>query len=225
MHWSRSFGLNLVFGCALAMGSLGSASAQDAPGVAEPAPAPPGTAQSGEVAPAPATSPTVVYVAPPSAPYAQPAYGSPYAHRPRLHRVPYEEGMPIPEGGQVIQRNRPGLWIPGLAIFLGTYGLTALTGSAIAESYDGTRTERERAARYLYIPVIGPFLFIPHAGPGGETLLVFDGLLQAGGIAMFVAGLTLQRKFLVYMAEGPRGRSFAIRPTAAPGGMGLGITF
>lgn len=229
--------LRILFGGAIVAVTSSIASAQQpasdpAAPVAPVAPPPtaPATSPSGVAQPAPAQPPATqnhiyVHQAPPA--YGQPVYAQPYAQpRPRVYRVPYEEGMPVPEGGQIISKTRPGLWVPGLGLFLATYGLTALSGSIIADVAEHRdRTERERAARYLYIPVLGPFLFIPHSGPGGETLLVFDGLLQAGGIALFVVGLTMKRQFLVYMAEGPRGRRFALAPAAAPGGVGLELTF
>jgi hypothetical protein len=51
----------------------------------------------------------------------------------------------------------------------------------------------------LFIPVAGPFVTLgtaDHEG-GGTFFLVLDGVAQAGGLAMFIAGLAFPRKVLV----------------------------
>jgi hypothetical protein len=131
--------------------------------------------------------------------------------------------MEIPPGGQVVERNMPGLWIPGLAILGGTYLATAAGGAAVREgTLDG---DRYRAAPRLYIPVVGPFLYLPEATQPGRPFVVMSGLLQVGGLAMFILGLVIKRKHLVYYAEGPAGRPLALSAASTPGGAGLQIAF
>ena len=51
----------------------------------------------------------------------------------------------------------------------------------------------------LYIPGIGPFIQMTQSGnlATGNVLLALDGIAQAGGIAMFIVGLTSPRTVLM----------------------------
>jgi hypothetical protein len=147
-----------------------------------------------------------------------------YSHRPRMHRVPYEDGMPIPPGAQVVERSRPGLWIPGLAIFGGFWLTTALAGASI-QSADYIEDGRRDGAWRLYLPVLGPVLFRRYAYPGARPWLVMDTMVQAGGLVMFMAGLLAKRRLLVYYAEGPGGRSVALSPVVGLGTVGATVEF
>jgi hypothetical protein len=200
-------------------GAPGRAAAQ-AP---DPPPPPPPSHEGSESAAelgAPAPPPGYGYASPPT--YAPPTYGPPRAPR-RIHRVAYEEGMPIPPGAKVMERRRQGLWIAGLAAFGGAYALTALTALEIGEYAD---PDARAAARLLYVPVLGPLLYLPQVGGRVEkALLVMLTLAQGGGLAMFIAGLLAKKKYLVYYAHGPRGRAVAMSPILSPGLVGGTIGF
>ena len=58
----------------------------------------------------------------------------------------------------------------------------------------------------LYIPVLGPWIemgFLHGSGaPLGGALLAFDGLVQAGGLAMLIAGAVTRTKVAIYAFGG-----------------------
>jgi hypothetical protein len=76
----------------------------------------------------------------------------------------------------------------------------------------------------LFIPVAGPFVTLgtaDHEG-SGTFFLVLDGVAQAGGLAMFIAGLAFPRKVLVRDDVG--GRHIELAPVPlGKGGLGLGL--
>jgi hypothetical protein len=164
--------------------------------------------------------------------YGQPAYphqqGYPSPRR-RYHKVPYEPGMEIPPGGTVIERNRPGLWIPGIAVLGGLYLATTLTAAMIQTA--AWEPERRDAARFLYVPIVGPVLYAPQAHEAGRPWLVMDTIFQAGGLVMFIAGLVSKRRFLTYFseergyAEGSSGRRVVIRPVLGLASAGMSLRY
>lgn len=112
----------------------------------------------------------------------------------------WEEGEPIPPGYHPVSRIRKGLVIGG-AITFGTIYLTNVLTAAVASdtcnSLGGCSGSGSNLSA-LYVPVIGPFIQMgsTHSATG-NFFLVMDGLLQAGGVAMFVAGLAAPRMVLV----------------------------
>lgn len=134
----------------------------------------------------PAPAPT--YVAPPPV-YAPPpggGYGAPYQPAPPPPgppRMKYSEGDPVPPGYRVETRTRTGLVVGGSIMFGLLYGLTAL-GASEAESSD---------AKWLYLPVVGPFVYASTLDGDfsgvARFFLYVDGLIQAGGAAMFIVGV------------------------------------
>jgi hypothetical protein len=153
--------------------------------------------------PPPPAPPGYEPMAPP--PYAQPAQQGYYvppsvaASGPR-RITDWEEGEPIPPGYHPVSRIRKGLVIGG-AITFGTIYLTNVLTAAIASDTCNavggcSGTGNNLAA--LYVPVIGPFIQMgsTHSATG-NFFLVMDGLLQAGGVAMFVAGLAAPKVVLV----------------------------
>jgi hypothetical protein len=105
----------------------------------------------------------------------------------------YEEGQPIPPGYRVETRARRGLIIAGAVTFGVTYLLSAFAASI---AVDGGGSEEFGP---LFVPVAGPFITIGTAGSEGTGTfaLVLDGVAQAGGIAMFIAGIATEEKFLM----------------------------
>jgi hypothetical protein len=125
----------------------------------------------------------------------QPAYS--YAQQPRLF---HEEMQP-----------NYGLMTAGLIIFGVSWSINAATAYAADEWK-------------LAVPVVGPFMETQnvYTGPGYEVnrmlvgLLVFDGLIEAAGAIMLVAGAITHHKVKVY--DQPR---VSVVPTAGPAGAGL----
>lgn len=105
----------------------------------------------------------------------------------------YTEGQPIPPGYRLETRMRRGLVIGGAVTFGSTYLLSALTASVAVDA--GGADEFGP----LFIPVAGPFVTIGTAESEGTGtfLLVLDGIGQAGGVAMFIAGLATEEQFLL----------------------------
>mgnify|MGYP000045827521 CR=1 FL=1 len=98
--------------------------------------------------------------------------------------------------GRGIHRPAAKLMAAGGTLFGVTY-LTTVLGAAIASDIcqaDSALGCRE-AAWPIYIPVIGPFIQMGYiSGNGantGRAILGIDGALQAGGLAMFIAGAAM----------------------------------
>jgi hypothetical protein len=113
-----------------------------------------------------------------------------------------------PSAGQCVEevrmQRRIGLGIAGASIFGGTYLITAFIGTF--------------GPQYLYIPVVGPTVQAVHerAGDGLVYIGVLNGLIQACGLAMMIAGFATKTRTLVY-----RDTQVSFAPYAAPGGGGL----
>jgi hypothetical protein len=111
----------------------------------------------------------------------------------------WEEGQPIPPGYHPTTKIRTGLVIGGAVLFGVTYITTALIGAAISDVCDSSC----RNAKLLLIPVAGPFTLMGSTTTAtGNFLLALDGLAQAGGVAMFIAGLAAQKTVLVRNVAG-----------------------
>jgi hypothetical protein len=135
--------------------------------------------------------------------YGQPAYGPPggYVQSGSYGMAPvgpkyleWEEGDPIQPGYHPTTRIRKGLVIGGAVTFGSTYLLTAFSAAILVEAH----TDNSQYSP-LFAPAIGPFITIgtAHASGAGIFVLVLDGLVQTGSIAMFVAGLAAPRTALV----------------------------
>ena len=220
------------------------ASAQAAPPATAPAPvaqpqaAPPGYAPAQPPAAAPGYAPA------PAAPvYAQPGEPPPgYAPAWRAQPVEmrYVEGRPIPQGYHVETRAKKGLVISGSIIF----GVPYLLSMSVAAS------SRYEPDRWLYAPVIGPFVNLatrsdycnPNGTSGTSTsfdcaddsgvrfFLMMDGLMQVAGATMFVLGLALPTTLLVrddapYVGKKPANQfAWTVQPYAVGrSGYGLGV--
>jgi hypothetical protein len=146
----------------------------------------------------------------------QPGYAPPppgYAPMgPKVIRT-YQDGDPIPPGYHPDTRVRLGLVIGGASIFGGVYLITALVAATINDT-------SSRDASLLYIPVFGPFAQISQTKDQGLIVAeIFTGLLQAGGVAMFIAGLAAPKTVLVRNDIG----SLSVTPVAfGNGGYGVG---
>lgn len=134
-------------------------------------------------------------------PYYPPAAPAPPATR------PYTEGQPVPEGYHVEEQNKHGLVIAGLIVWSVPYvtGFSVVAGEGFPNK-----------TGFLVLPVLGPWITLAarhktcpdvtasdfisvHCSDDDEarSLLVFDGLSQATGAALLIAGLASTTKRLV----------------------------
>lgn len=110
----------------------------------------------------------------------------------------YEENGPIPPGARIVTRQRVGLIATGASFFGTAWFLSACFGSFGVED-DGHRSD------WLFVPVLGPFVqaaISEHASNGAVTIMVFDGLVQATGLAMLIGGIT--HPVRSFASDGPR---------------------
>ncbi len=173
----------------ISLAASSNARAQDAP-PPPPGFAPPPAAQPGY--PAPQGYPPAGYAPPPG--YAVPPGYAPYGYdnekemKKLIKR--WEPGEPIPAGYHVEEKPKLALAITGGVLF-GTFWLFSAAGGVSASHDNGDD-------KYLPLvaPVVGPFIAmgtVPRRGDSDTALIDFglalDGLVQAGGAAMLVAGL------------------------------------
>jgi hypothetical protein len=114
----------------------------------------------------------------------------------------YVEGQPVPAGYHVETRPRKGLVVAGAIVFGSLYVISASVAGSSKRDGDG----------FLLIPVFGPFIDLGQRGDSCNSnnnaflcsstdsserfWLVFDGLGQAAGATMLIAGLVAQEKML-----------------------------
>src|SRR5690606_38236504 len=143
----------------------------------------------------------------------------------RPETLPYVEGEPVPEGYRVDTRIRKGLVIGGAV----TFGVTYLAAAGLAvqahnDEYDAADElfEDESDANVLFIPIAGPFIM---AGKLAEerreaaAVAAVDGLAQAAGLSMFIAGLAAPKTVLVKDET----HSLSVTPTAPGASSGLTV--
>lgn len=208
----RSVGVGVLVGL-LGLGAARSGRAQSAPpsaaypsASAAPASAPPAAAP----APAPATaapaaqpaSPPPGYMLVPVPPGSDPQtrydvqYPQGRGALPPGMELPYEEGDPIPPGYHLVKRHKKGLIIAG-AIVTGVPWVFGVMG-AVGSDFNNN-------SGLLLIPVIGPWAMLASEGARDKSCtvndpfcdgskaalrstLVLDGIVQAAGATMFIAG-------------------------------------
>jgi hypothetical protein len=132
----------------------------------------------------------------------------------------YREGDPIPPGYGRETKIRLGLVIAG-AITMGVpWLLSAALAQPMQSIHDGLDDYDQHDVQFwpMFLPLAGPFVTIGTAAPDalGTFVLAADGVLQCGGLALLIVGLTAPRDVLVW--EGP-GES-ALSLGAAPLGRG-----
>lgn len=101
-------------------------------------------------------------------------------------RLPYTEGMLVPPGYTLVERSRPGLWIPGLIMVVVPWAIGA-SAASVDDRLSG-----------LYVPVIGPFLVLGEVADAARGPLIFMGVVEVAGFAMFLGGLLGKRRYLAY---------------------------
>jgi hypothetical protein len=135
--------------------------------------------------------------------------------RPETLPYPADDNGTIPSGYKPVEKIRKGFVIAGSIVFgvfyLGPVYLAALSSISDNVPYGA-----------LFVPVIGPFIVAGTADSSSAYLYVFDGLIQAGGGAMLLAGLFAKKKVLVRddLAQGIRPEFFV-----GPRSIGMKVTF
>ena len=206
-----------------------------APTAAQPAPPPPAAVQP---YPYPYPPPAAPAPAPPPA-----ASNEQWRYVPPPAELRYVEGRPIPAGYHHETRARRGLVIAGPIVF----GVPYVLSMSVAAS------SRYSADRWLYAPVVGPFIDLAQrgddctrntvvTGPGMTStyetctedsstrfFLMFDGLMQTAGATMFILGLALPQHILVrddapFTGSSGSKFSWAVAPQrVGPTGYGVGL--
>jgi hypothetical protein len=193
--------------------------------LAAPPPAPVGAAPT---APPPAAPPGYAYPPPPGYGYQQP-YAVAYPTALRPPDVVNYDGGPVPAGYHVEERPRKGLIITG-ALLTGVPWVLGITFAG------GAKPSFENQTGWLVLPVLGPWITLAtrktsectttYAGSSStycydngdegakRTLLVFDGLLQATGAVLFIAGIASPKKVVardfvgkLHFAPAPMGKT------------------
>jgi hypothetical protein len=115
-------------------------------------------------------------------------------------------------------RIRKGLVIAGSV----TFGSAWLLSAAVAAAFQDEHREEAEDFMPLFIPLAGPFITMGTADPVALATftLVLDGLAQAGGLGMLIAGLASQQKVWV---RNPVGRVTVAPMVGADGKLGLGV--
>ncbi len=189
----------------LCSSAAATASAQERPASVPPSPAPtapvtpaapPSTPPTAPPAAAPAVPPGYMLVPIPS--NAETRYDVQYPQLrgalPPGMELPYEDGDPIPPGYRLRKQRRRGLIIAG-SIVTGVPWVLGVTAATSADFGDHSGL--------LIVPVLGPWLMLGtndvrgSSKAGERGLLVFDGLMQTAGAAMFFAGMLVPRVRLV----------------------------
>jgi hypothetical protein len=130
----------------------------------------------------------------PAPPVASPA--PPQADAPRVlgpRTLEWEPGEPVPQGYRPVTQIRTGLVVAGAVTFGAVWLLNVLTASIAIDTSQGQ-------AIPLFVPVIGPFIAMGtfrSLQAVDVFFLSLDGLVQAGGIAMLVAGIAVPKHQLV----------------------------
>jgi len=157
-----------------------------------------------------------------------PSPGAPYALSDPPRPEDWKPWQPIPPGYHEGSSSRMALVAGGSVIFGITYTPEAVLTLILAVNARGVSPSSDVASAFFALgslPVLGPFVLAAASGgdPLATTLLAADGLAQAGGLAMLVAGLVLRRPVLV------RDQAAALHVLPAPmsfgrHGAGFGLT-
>ena len=135
------------------------------------------------------------------------------------------EGQPIPPGYYLDEGPIKGLVISGAIVF----GIPYVLGLSIASGADF-----DNQSAWLAVPVLGPWITLGARehdctvdpddstcdvdNAGMRTLYVLDGLIQATGAALFIAGMASSRKRLVRQDVA----QITVTPAKIGSGYGLG---
>jgi hypothetical protein len=130
------------------------------------------------------------------------------------HVVPYEGGA-IPRNAHIEDRTNMTLVGSGTAIAGAAYGMSVLYAMGTC----GAQMSCRSGSAWLYVPVVGPFVTATQAPTtGGATLSVFDGMIQALGAGLLVAGIAMPKQVVVWQDAGV---AVNVAPAPMPGGGGV----
>lgn len=211
----------LVAASALTLSLSGLAAAQQ-PGAYVPPPPPAGYPVQPVAPPAPVYQPAPTYQPAPAYPPPAPVY------QPQPVYPAYPQPVVVVPGRQrslvrYDTRPRTGLIIGG-SVLLGVTWLSSVLAAGIVGAINDACTIDNgssclTSAWPLYLPVVGPFIQLGYVQGQGlataRTFLVIDGLLQAGGLAMILAGALTRRQVPVYAGR------VQFAPSLLGGGAGL----
>jgi hypothetical protein len=167
--------------------------------------------------PASAVAPNGEYVAPLSQ-TTQPTYvpQSVALSGPRMIKD-WEEGDPIPYGYHQETRLRKGKVIAGSILFGVTYLISAWTAAVGDDVADGGENE----ARWMVIPVLGPFLTMGETNSSAaQYMLALMGGAQAVGATLLITGLLYPKSVLV---RNDLASATVVPMTIGMDGSGLGL--
>jgi hypothetical protein len=140
-------------------------------------------------------------------PYGQPYYGPTYpASALPQRRVVEYRGGPIPPGATLETQRPTGLLIAG-GVGFGAMYLLSVLNAASGSGFVSCGTAS--GCDYLYVPIVGPFITMGTGSfSGGDMFLLgLDGVVQAGGVALFVIGMVAGRQVLVFNGTAQRNSS------------------
>jgi hypothetical protein len=205
---------------ALALGLVGAtAQADDArPGdaVAPPSEPPDREVPSAGASVAPATRALATTRAPAAAPR-EPVY---FVDDDAAEKIPFREGTSVPPGYRLDSSPRAALVATGASVSGALWVISTVTAIGLDQksAVDGDPNFDDMYWP-MFIPVIGPFITIGTADSSGTGagILALDGALQAGGLAMMIAGLVAPKLELV-----PQ-KGIYLNAQAAPGSGGLSV--
>jgi hypothetical protein len=150
------------------------------------------------------TQPQVVVVQPG---YAPPGYAPPpgyYAPQqaPQVvapRELDWEPGEPITPGYHPSTKIRTGLVIGGSVTFGVLWLLNISVASVAVQATSDCSSCSSSGLEPLFAPIVGPFIAIAttRANALGGFWLGFDGVVQAGGVAMLIAGIAAPKNRLI----------------------------
>jgi hypothetical protein len=146
-----------------------------------------------------------------------PAGGEPMTVGPdgRAHllpmEMPYDSDAGVPPGYKIVEKRRYKLAITGASIVGGLWIASCIAGGFIEQ--DGKYSGKHGWP--LCIPVVGPLIGIASSKSdvSGTTALVLDGVAQLSGLAMFITGMAMTEKRLVYQFPNA---GLTVQPVASP---------
>jgi hypothetical protein len=185
------------------------------------APEPPGpSAPPAPSAPASTLFAAPHFVAPPPAPAAPPREPVYFVDDDAAEKIPFREGTSVPPGFRLDSSPRVALVATGASVSGALWLISTVTAIGLDKQTPVAGDPNFDDMYWpMFIPVIGPFIAIGTADSSGTGagILALDGALQAGGLAMMIAGFVAPKLQLV-----PQ-KGIYLNGQAAPGLGGLSV--
>lgn len=156
-----------------------------------------------------------------------PPTGYPVAGVPGVH-YGYQTPVPQPQYHfEDQERATKGLYVPGIILFgIGWVGNFAIaTPAANMASDDRPDAAEEDAWAWSVVPIVGPIAQLAIGAPH-PAIAITMGLMQIGGLALFIAGLVSKETVQVRVAGPPDGNGTTVDLDVVPmeGGGALQLT-